>query len=229
MAEWRLAASVLSADVSRLGELVGKLAATGVVDRIQVDVMDGMFVPNISFGPLIFEALKRSCRLPLEGHLMIAAPDRYYARFREAGAASLIVHQEACPHLYRDLQAVRALGARVGVAINPGTPTALLHDVLPLIDTVLVMSVNPGFGGQAFLPVALDKIRELRASLAQRGLSAEIEVDGGVNRDTVRQLLDAGADVLVVGSALFPPDDNIAGAVKSLVAAAGSPPTITEW
>src|SRR5262249_10696432 len=162
-----------------------------------------MFVPNISFGPLVFEALGRCSDLPLEGHLMIEAPSRYYERLRAAGARSLIVHWETCPHLHRDVQAIRAAGLRAGVAINPGAPAAFLSEILPLVDTVLVMTVNPGFGGQSFIEGTLGKLRELREAISRRGLATELEVDGGINDRTARPAVEAGANVLVVGSALF--------------------------
>ncbi len=226
---WRLAASVLSADLTRLREQVTALADTGLVDRIQVDVMDGQFVPNISFGPLLFEALSRLTSLPLEGHLMIEAPARYYERFRDAGARSLIVHWEACPHLHRDIQTIKGLGLRAGVSINPATPASFLSEILPDLDLALVMTVNPGFGGQAFIPAALGKVRELRALVQARGLATEIEVDGGVNPQTAPACVDAGADVLVVGTALLPAQGTIAEAAAALVRAVGEPPEVTRW
>src|SRR5262245_56047372 len=226
---WRLAASVLSADFTRLGEQVRPLAESGLVDRIQVDVMDGMFVPNLSFGPLVFEALGRISALPLEAHLMIEQPSRYYRRFAEAGARSIIVHWETCPHLHRDLQELRELGLRTGVALNPATPIDCLDVVLPLIDTALVMTVNPGFGGQAFIPETLAKVRALRRLIDDRNLATELEVDGGVNAKTARVVVDAGAHVLVVGSALFPVSGDIAGALRTLVEAVGTPPEVTTW
>lgn len=226
---WRLAASVLSADFARLGEQVRQLAATGLVDRIQVDVMDGMFVPNISFGPLVFEALGRVCDLPLEAHLMVEQPSRYFDRFAEAGAHSIIVHWEACLHLHRDLETIRGLGLRAGVAINPATPVELLSVVLPLMDTALVMTVDPGFGGRTFIPAMLDKVRTLRQQVEARHLPTEIEVDGGVNVTTARLVIEAGANVLVAGSALFPANGSIAEAVQALAQAAGSPPEVTDW
>jgi ribulose-phosphate 3-epimerase len=198
----RIAPSILSADFARLGDQIAE-AERGGADWIHVDVMDGHFVPNITIGPLIVEAARRATDLPLDVHLMIESPDRYLEAFATAGAHTLTVHYEACTHLHRTLQAIRALGVSPGVAINPHTPASLLQEVLPLTDLVVVMSVNPGFGGQAFIPGAVDKIRQVREMLDRLGSDAEIEVDGGVTPDTAPDVVAAGATVLVAGSAVY--------------------------
>ena len=205
-----LAPSILSADFARLAEQIS------LVERhsglLHVDVMDGHFVPNITIGPLVVESLKRATALPLDCHLMIESPDRYVADFAKAGAAFLSVHQEACPHLHRSIQNIREHGMSPGVALNPATPVESLGLVLPDLDFVLVMSVNPGFGGQKFIPVALPKIRSLRKAREERGLSFAIEVDGGVSASTLPDLLAAGAEWFVAGSAVFQAADPAASA-----------------
>ncbi len=196
-----LAPSILSADFSRLAEDVAKVEASSGL--LHVDVMDGHFVPNITLGPPVVACLKGVTALPLDCHLMIENPDRYLAAFAAAGASYLSVHQEACPHLHRTVQAIRQEGMHPGVALNPATPVETLDVILPDLDFVLVMSVNPGFGGQKFLPLALGKIRALRRAATERGLDLAIEVDGGVARETLPALLEAGADWFVAGSAIF--------------------------
>jgi ribulose-phosphate 3-epimerase len=198
----KLAPSILSADFARLGEQVREAEAAGA-DYIHVDVMDGHFVPNITLGPLVTEAVKRSTSLPLDVHLMIEAPERYIHDFLHAGADILTIHQEVAPHLHRQLAAIREAGARAGVAINPSTPVALLQEVLPYADLVLVMSVNPGFGGQSFIPGSLRKVQELRRLAAEQRLDVEIEIDGGIGPDTAPDAVAAGARVLVAGSAVY--------------------------
>lgn len=198
-----IAPSLLSCDFSRIAEEVRAVEDAGA-DLLHVDVMDGHFVPNITIGPLIVEAVKRHARTPLDVHLMITEPDRYLADFAKAGADILTVHWEACPHLHRSVQAIHDLGLPAGVSLNPATPVWLLKDILGDIEMVLIMSVNPGFGGQRFIPQALEKISELRAMADEIGCTdLRIEVDGGVTRDNAAQLVAAGADMLVSGSAIF--------------------------
>ena len=199
----RIAPSILSADFTRLGDQIAEAEAGGA-DWIHVDVMDGHFVPNITIGPLVVEAARRSTRLPLDVHLMIENPDSYLEEFIKAGAAWLTVHQETCPHLHRTIQRIRELGARPGVAVNPSTPVESLVDVLPFVDLILVMTVNPGFGGQRFIEECLAKVARLARQLESRGLShVQIEVDGGIDPTTAPRVVAAGASVLVAGSAVF--------------------------
>ncbi|MDT8325046.1 MAG: ribulose-phosphate 3-epimerase [Bacteroidota bacterium] len=198
-----IAPSLLSCDFSRIAEEVRAVEDAGA-DLLHVDVMDGHFVPNITIGPLIVDAINRHAKKPLDVHLMITEPDRYLADFRKAGADILTVHWEACPHLHRSVQAIHDLDADAGVSINPATPVALLKDILDDIELVLVMSVNPGFGGQRFIPQAMEKVNELRLLADERGLTdLRIEVDGGVTRENSQALQQAGADILVSGSAVF--------------------------
>lgn len=212
----KIEASILSADFCRLGEQVRELESTGFVDRLHVDVMDGHFVPNISVGLPVVESLKATTPLPLAVHLMITSPDRYLERFVEAGAALVWVHIEASPHVHRDIQVLRQLGVMAGVSLNPGTPIGALSEIVEEVDSVLVMSVNPGFGGQKFIPSSLRRIRELRRLLAERGSRAEIAVDGGVAENTAADVIAAGADVLVVGSALFRHPEGPGGALAEI-------------
>ena len=202
----KIAPSILSADFSRLGEEVQAVDRAGA-DYIHVDVMDGHFVPNITIGPLVVDALRKVTEKPLDVHLMIESPDRYIADFANAGADIITVHQETVPHLHRTIELIKSLGKRAGVSLNPATPVETLDVILDQLDLVLIMSVNPGFGGQAFIPSALDKIRVLRQRITQRGLAAELQVDGGVKLGDIRDLVAAGADVLVAGSAVFNTDD----------------------
>ena len=198
----KLAPSILSADFACLLEDIQKIARGGA-DYIHVDVMDGHFVPNISFGAPVMNALNGKTSLPYDVHLMIEAPDQYIDSFVTPQTAYITVHQEACVHLHRTIQNIHAKGVKAGVAINPATPVSTLSCILEDVDLVLVMSVNPGFGGQKFIPYTLDKVRALRQYFDRKGLSTDIQVDGGVNRDTIRPLIEAGANVLVAGSAVF--------------------------
>jgi len=198
----KLAPSILSADFARLGEQVREAEAAGA-DWIHVDVMDGHFVPNLTVGPLIVRALRPITTLPLDVHLMIEQPERYLADFVAAGADGLTVHVETCPHLHRTVQQIRELGVRAGVALNPATPLVSLEPILPDVDLVLVMSVNPGFGGQSYIPGSTGRIARLRAMLDALGSAAALEVDGGINPETIGGAVRAGATVLVAGSAVF--------------------------
>jgi ribulose-phosphate 3-epimerase len=215
----RLAPSILSADFAHLARDIAAAEAGGA-DLIHVDVMDGHFVPNITIGPPVVRAIKKVATRPLDVHLMIEEPDRYLGAFVDAGAAMLSVHAEVVPHLHRTLHAIKGLGALAGVVLNPSTPVAALDEIAGDVDFVLVMSVNPGFGGQRFIPHSVDKIRRVRALLDGAGSAAPIEVDGGVDLTTVRAVVDAGASILVAGNAVFGSGDPEA-AVRALRAAAG--------
>ena len=198
----RIAPSILSADFAHLARDIAAVEAGGA-DLIHVDVMDGHFVPNITIGPPVVRAVKRVATRPLDVHLMITDPDRYLEAFVEAGATMLSVHVEVLPHLHRTLDAIKRLGAQAGAVLNPSTPVHALEEVARVVDFVLVMSVNPGFGGQRFIPGSVDKIRRVRALLDRAGSAAPIEVDGGIDRDTVRGVVEAGASILVAGNAVF--------------------------
>ena len=198
----KIAPSILSADFARLGEEVAAICEAGC-DYVHVDVMDGHFVPNITIGPDVVRAIKPHASRPLDVHLMIAPVDPYITAFAEAGADIITFHPEAGPHPHRAAQAIRAAGCRVGVSLNPGTPLAALDQLLDLVDLVLVMSVNPGFGGQSFITSQLEKISQLRQLIDASGRDIELEVDGGVNRETAAQVIAAGANVLVAGTATF--------------------------
>lgn len=211
----KIAPSILSADFARLGEQVAEAEAAGA-DYIHVDVMDGHFVPNITVGPLVVEAVRRTTRLPLDVHLMIEAPERYIARFAKAGADILTVHVEACPHLHRVVQQIKGLGVQAGVSLNPATPLGSLEEILGDVDLVLVMTVNPGFGGQEFIAGMLSKIRRLRRRLDERGLKCELEVDGGINAETAPEVVAAGANVLVAGQAIFGAEEGVAEAMRRI-------------
>jgi len=197
-----IAPSILSADFSKLGDEIRAVEAAGA-DWIHIDVMDGHFVPNITIGPLIVEAARRVTALPLDVHLMIENPERYIKDFADAGADLIAVQAETCVHLHRTVQMIKEIGLRAGVVLNPSTPLSAVEWVLNNVDFVMIMSVNPGFGGQDFIPNSLDKIRELRGMIQKNGLSTLIEIDGGVNEKTIKNISDAGVDVFVAGSAIF--------------------------
>ncbi len=213
----QIAPSVLPADFARLGDEVAALEEAGC-DLIQWDVMDGNFVPNLTFGPDVIAAARRHTSLPFEAHLMVTDPDLMAARYVEAGCSRLIVHVEACQHLHRTLQNIASLGATAAVALNPSTPVAEVANVLDLVDLVLVMTVNPGFGGQAYIATMEPKIAEMRAMIDGAGLSdsIDLEVDGGISASTVAGAAGAGANLLIAGSALYRPPDGLAAAVAEL-------------
>jgi ribulose-phosphate 3-epimerase len=214
----RVAPSILSADFGRLAEEVRAAEEAGA-DWIHVDVMDGRFVPNITIGPVVVEAVRAATTLPLDVHLMIVEPERYVADFAKAGADVLSVHVEASPHLHRTLQQIRGLGKKAGVVLNPHTPEDAIRHVLGDIDLVLVMSVNPGFGGQSFIPSALGKLRALRRAIDEGGHDVVLEIDGGVAPGTAEQVIEAGARMLVAGSAVFGrPHDNAGKSYEERVA-----------
>lgn len=205
----KIAPSILSADFAKLGEEVREVEQAGA-DYIHVDVMDGHFVPNITLGPNIVRALRPVTELPLDVHLMISDPDRYIADFAEAGADIITVHAEACTHLHRTVQLIRSFGLKAGVVLNPHTPHEVLEYVIDDLDMVLLMTVNPGFGGQSFIREVVPKISKVCAMIRERGLSTEIEVDGGITADTIAECAKAGANVFVAGSAIYNKDDRAA-------------------
>jgi len=215
----KIAPSILSADFSKLGEEIIDVQNAGA-DYIHVDVMDGHFVPNITIGPLIVEAIRPVTHLPLDVHLMISQPDAYIPAFAQAGATIITVHQEACTHLHRTIHLIRENGVKSGVVINPATPAETIQPILSYVDLVLVMTVNPGFGGQTFIHETVSKISQLSQWREKNGYDFEIEVDGGVNVDTARICVEAGANVLVAGSAIFD-QSNRAKALQDIVKAAG--------
>jgi ribulose-phosphate 3-epimerase len=215
----KIAPSILSADMSRLGEAVAEAERAGA-DRIHIDVMDGHFVPNLTFGPIVVKWLRRVTHLPFEVHLMISNPDDFLDEFAEAGSNTLIVHQEGSIHLNRTIQRIKALGQHAGVAINPATPAVSLEEILPDLDLVLAMTVNPGFGGQSFLSSTLGKIRTIRRMIDRLGSRCELEVDGGIDHDTAPRVIDAGARVLVAGSSIYGASDGVIAAVRRLLEAA---------
>ncbi len=210
-----IAPSILSADFTCLRDQI-QIAAENGADWIHVDVMDGHFVPNLTMGPFIVEACRRITTLPLDVHLMIESPEQHLEAFLQAGADHLLVHVEACAHVHRTLQTIRELGGKAGIALNPGTPAAAVQAVLHLVDIVLVMTVNPGFSGQAFLPEVLPKITELRGMLDAAGAQAMIEVDGGIDAETLPLARNAGAQVFVAASAVFKHPGGIASGLKAL-------------
>lgn len=215
----QIAPSILAADFTRLGEQIAEAQAAGA-DLIHVDVMDGRFVPNITMGPLIVAAARRATSLPLDVHLMIVEPERHIGAFVEAGADRITVHFETCPHLHRIVQQIRELGARPAVALNPHTPAVMVEEILPFVDMVLVMTVNPGFGGQEFIPQTLRKIQQIRALITALGRPIDIQVDGGIDPITASHVVAHGANVLVAGTFVFNAPEGIAAAIASLRLAA---------
>ena len=207
--------SVLSADFTRLGDQVREAEEAGA-QRIQVDVMDGHFVPNITMGPLVVNAVRHCTTLPIEAHLMISNPEQYIEEFAKAGADFIIVHQEASPHLHRLIQQIKAAGKMAGVALNPSTPVIMLEDILSMLDMALIMTVNPGFGGQEFIPETLLKIKRLRELIDEQALHCDIEVDGGIHEIVVPLVVQAGANLLVAGSAVFNERESVAEAIARL-------------
>jgi len=215
----KIAPSILAADFASLGTAV-RAAETGGADYIHVDVMDGHFVPNITIGPPVVAALRKVTRLPLDVHLMIEAPERYLADFARAGASILTVHVETCPHLHRTVQQIRELGVRPGVTLNPSTGLETLREILPYVSQVLVMTVNPGFGGQRYIPTMTAKIARLAAMIRDTGREIDIEVDGGIDRTTIAEVAAAGANVFVAGTAIFGHPDGVKEGITALRAAA---------
>jgi ribulose-phosphate 3-epimerase len=213
--DFLLAPSILSADFTRLGADLAACESAGA-DWIHVDVMDGHFVPNLTMGPVVVQACRRATSLPLDVHLMIEQPERLIEAFAKAGAAHITVHVETCPHLHRTLQQIKSLGCKAGVTLNPGTPASAIEPVLHLADLVLVLSVNPGFSGQAFLPEVLPKIRQLRGVLDALGSSARLEVDGGLTARTLPEVRAAGADTFVSGSFVFGHPQGIEAGIREL-------------
>jgi len=216
----KISPSILSADFTRLGEEARAVEEAGA-DYLHVDVMDGRFVSNITIGPPVVRALRGATSLPLDVHLMIEEPERYVPRFAEAGAHIITVHEEATRHLHGTVQLIKSSGARAGVSLNPATPVSMLTDILPDLDLVLVMRVNPGFGGQTFIPGALGKLRDLRSLITEKGLSTELEVEGGIKVDNIAEAARAGADVFVSGSGIFgsPPYAGTMSRMREAVAA----------
>jgi len=220
ISEVKLAPSILSADFSRLGEQVVEATGAGA-DYIHIDVMDGHFVPKITIGAPVVAAIRSYTTLPLDVHLMIEAPENQINQFAEAGADIITVHIEACPHIHRAISTIKRLGIKAGVALNPGTPIDTLDEILPELDLALVMTVNPGFGGQAFIEDMLDKIARLRIELDRKGLATELEVDGGINAEVAPKVVQAGARVLVTGAAVFHSGQSVAEALGRIRASLG--------
>ncbi len=218
MPQVKIAPSILSSDFARLGEQVRE-AQEGGADWLHVDVMDGHFVPNITIGPLIVDAIRPHTTLPLDVHLMIEKPERYLADFQKAGADIITVQVETCPHLHRTVQTLKELGVRAGVTLNPATSLSTLEEILPLVDLVLVMSVNPGFGGQSYIPSSTAKIQRLRALLDAIGSAAELQVDGGVKANNAAEVVGAGATCLVSGSGVFNKQASVAENIAAIRAA----------
>ncbi|MEZ4708238.1 MAG: ribulose-phosphate 3-epimerase [Caldilineaceae bacterium] len=214
----KLAPSILTADFGHLAQQL-QAAEAGGADYMHLDVMDGRFVPNISFGPLLVQAVRQYTALPLDVHLMIVEPDQYIPEFAKAGAAILTVHVEACVHLHRTLQLIRDVGCRASVALNPATPVEAVYEVLPLLDMVLVMSVNPGFGGQQFIAQSLDKLQRMRRLINERNPACDLEVDGGVGAHNIADVAASGANVIVAGSAIYNAKASVAENLRTLRAA----------
>jgi len=211
----KLAPSILSADFGRLGEQVAEATKAGA-DYIHIDVMDGHFVPQITIGAPVVAAIRKWTNLPLDVHLMVEAPEHQINQFADAGADIITVHIEACPHIHRVVQTIKELGIKAGVSLNPATPIDTLEEIIPSLDLVLVMTVNPGFGGQAFIEDMLDKVAHLHAELDRRGLATELEVDGGINALVAPRVVRAGARVLVAGAAVFTPEQTVAEALGKI-------------
>ena len=211
----KIAPSILSADFARLGEQVAEATKAGA-DLIHVDVMDGHFVPQITIGALVVAAIRKYTNLPLDVHLMIESPEEQIAQFAKAGADIITVHIEPCPHIHRVIQIIKATGVKAGISLNPATSLNMLDEILPEVDLVLVMTVNPGFGGQTFIENTLDKIARLRAELNRRKLNIELEVDGGINTKTAPRVVKSGATALVAGAAIFSSGESIGDAIKKL-------------
>jgi ribulose-phosphate 3-epimerase len=215
----KIAASILSADFSRLGEQIREAEAAGA-DYIHVDIMDGHFVPNMTIGPIVVKWIRSVTRLPFDVHLMIESPGQYVEDFAKAGADIITVQQEACTHLHRVVEQIKGFNKKAGVAVNPATPLVMLEEILPYIDLVLVMTVNPGFGGQSFIETMLPKITAMREMIDTRGLNIELEVDGGIHTKTAPRAVKAGARVLVAGSAVFADPGGVQQAIQKLRASA---------
>ncbi|MFH1381304.1 MAG: ribulose-phosphate 3-epimerase [Chloroflexota bacterium] len=211
----KLAPSILSADFARLGEQVAEVTKAGA-DYIHVDVMDGHFVPNLTIGPLVVQSIRSWTKLPLDVHLMMEAPERHLKQFADAGADIITVHIEACPHIHRVIQMIKELKVKAGVALNPGTPVETLSEILPYLDLVLVMTVNPGWGGQTFIDGMQEKIARMRALLDEKGATTELEVDGGINAQRAPQVVKAGARVLVAGAAVFKKTQTVKEAIQKI-------------
>ena len=216
----KLAPSIYTADFANLGQHVRDAEAAGV-DVMHLDIMDGHFVPNITFGPAVCAAVARSTSLLCEAHLMVEQPERFFEDYKKAGVKRIIVHVETCPHLYRTIQQLREMNLQVGVTLNPLTPINIVENALPLVDLVLVMSVEPGYGGQAYIKQATARIRSLRNLMDAIGSKAELEVDGGINAQTIREVQEAGASMVVVGSAIYNDKHGVADGVKLLRKALG--------
>lgn len=212
---FEIAPSILSADFARLAEEINSIESGGAT-VLHVDVMDGRFVPNITIGLPVVKSLRKATSMTIDTHLMIVEPSRYASQFVEAGADMVSVHVEADPHLHRTLSSIRDAGGKAGIAVNPATPLTSIYDALPFADFVLIMSVNPGFGGQAFIPEVLHKVRRLREEIRDRGLSVRIEIDGGIDAGNINEVVDAGAEIIVAGSAVFGKPDP-AEAVRELL------------